>query len=78
MSNPFHLFEMADWLGFWERIERERLQWEQLKQFVPVDCGDPDQEECPFCGLIGSCMCDELLQEQLDPEGLGLQEDYDY
>jgi hypothetical protein len=70
-------FDLSNWAPFWERIQRE---WaEMFKRITYYDFDDdPDHYTCPYCGLVGSCMCEDILQEELDPEGLGLEEDYDY
>lgn len=66
MVNPFECSCFAD---FWLRVENE---WAENLKFVSYyGDEDPDYETCPACGLVGSCMCEELLQEELDPEGLG-------
>lgn len=69
--NPF---DSTGFAGFWLRVEQE---WaEHYKRYYVYDDDDPDSETCPNCGLVGSCMCDEMMQEDLDPEGLGLYDDY--
>jgi hypothetical protein len=71
--NPF---ESQDFAEFWQRIEQE---WaERVKYNFYYDSADPDYYTCPYCGLVGSCMCEEIAEEELDPEGLGIEEDYPY
>jgi hypothetical protein len=71
MENPFVCEKFSD---FWRLIA---IEFSPIWVNVPFD-EDPDHETCPYCGLVGSCMCDMIAEEELDPEGLGLEEDYGY
>lgn len=75
------------WAEFWINVDYEAMTeafrdfWNYVDVVFWVNMkydlyyGDPEFEECPFCGLIGSCMCDMIAEEEADPEGLGI--DYD-
>lgn len=77
-ENCGHCTGWLYWREFWELCERQWAEYWKKWEFYPFNgVDDPDMETCPFCGLVGSCMCDELLQEQLDPEGLGLEESWE-
>ncbi len=66
----------TNWMDFWALCDE---QWaEQFKYQHYYGEEDPDYVTCPFCGLVGSCMCEEIAQKELDPEGLGLEEDCPY
>ncbi len=65
---PRNQFESKDFGAFWDGIEQGWAEQVKFDLYYEEDFEDPDLQTCPYCGLVGSCMCDEMDDDYPDDE----------